>query len=310
MGIESELIGPAEIREHCPIADVTDLKGGIYMADEGYIDPYRITHGYAQVAKQQGAAIYRHSWFHDHLDNEEVEIEDLTDTRAGLAVSGPNAREIVQAVSESSLNNREFSFLAVQEMQVGGCNALVGRISLTGEPGYELYLRPEDLVPVYGKLKSAAQDMGDELRTYGIYALLSLRLEKSYGIWSREFSPDYTPVACGLDAFVDYDKPGFVGRNAALRDRDAGPAQKLVTLEIDTEKTEAGGFEPLWVGDKVAGYTTSGGYGHTTGKSLAMGYLYNDHMEQKELEVSILGEHRRALVLDAPAYDPDGVKLR
>ena len=61
MGIESELIGPAEIREHCPIADVTDLKGGIYMADEGHIDPYRITHGYAQVAKQQGAAIYRHT---------------------------------------------------------------------------------------------------------------------------------------------------------------------------------------------------------------------------------------------------------
>ena len=249
-------------------------------------------------------------WFYDHLGKEKVKIEDLTDTCAGLAVSGPNAREIMQSVAGSSLGNGDFSFLAVREMQVGGCNALVGRISLTGEPGYEIYLRPEDLVPVYGKLKSAARDRGYELRTYGIYALLSLRLEKSYGIWSREFSPDYTPTACGLDAFVDYDKPGFVGCEVARRDRDTGPAQKLVTFEIDTEKTEAGGFEPLWAGDRVAGYTTSGAYGHTTGKSLAMGYLYADYAGQTALEVSVLGERRPAVVLDAPAYDPDGQKLR
>ena len=249
-------------------------------------------------------------WFYDHLDKEKVKVEDLTDTRAGLAVSGPNAREIVQAVNEASLNNREFSFLTVRELQVGGCNALVGRISLTGEMGYELYLRPEDLAPVYGKLKSAARDMGYELRTCGIYALLSLRLEKSYGIWSREFSPDYTPAACGMDAFVNYDKPAFIGREAALRDRDTGPAQQLATFEIDTEKTEAGGFEPLWAADRVAGYTTSGGYGHTTGKSLAMGYLNAEYTEQKELEVSILGERKRAVVLEAPAYDPAGEKLR
>ena len=103
---------------------------------------------------------------------------------------------------------------------------------------------------------------------------------------------------------------GRVSSAPTIHRLPAGPAQKLVTLEIDTEKTEAGGFEPLWVADKVAGYTTSGGYGHTTGKSLAMGYLYYDHMEQKELEVSILGERRRASVLDVPAYEPDGVKLR
>ena len=88
------------------------------------------------------------------------------------------------------------------------------------------------------------------------------------------------------------------------------PALRLATLEIDTEKTEAGGFEPLWAGGKVAGYTTSGGYGHTTGKSLAMGYLYAGHADKKEFEVSILGEHRRATVLEAPAYDPAGKKLR
>ena len=163
---------------------------------------------------------------------------------------------------------------------------------------------------VYDRLKSAAQDLEHELRTYGIYALLSLRMEKSYGIWSREFSPDYTPSACGLDAFVDYDKPVFTGRDAALRDRDAPPPSRLATFEIDTEQTEVSGFEPIWAGDRVAGYTTSGAYGHTTGKSLAMGYLYADYAGQTGLEVSVLGERRPAAVLEAPAYDPGGQKLR
>ena len=113
---------------------------------------------------------------------------------------------------------------------------MVGRISLTGEPGYELYLRPEDLVSVYGKLKSAAQDMGYELRTYGIYALLSLRLEKSYGIWSREFSPDYHTGCLRAGWFCRLRQTGICRAQCGVRDRDAGPAQKLVTLEIDTEK--------------------------------------------------------------------------
>ena len=249
-------------------------------------------------------------WFHDHLDKDALKVKDFTDTRAGLAVSGPKARDIMQAVTVASLSNEKFSFLAVREIQVAGCNAMVGRISLTGELGYEVYLRPQDLVPVYDRLKAAAHDLGHELRTYGIYALLSLRMEKSYGIWSREFSPDYTPSACGLDAFIDYDKPEFIGFEAALHDRDTESSLKLMVFEIDTEKTEASGFEPLWAGDRVAGYTTSGAYGHTTGKSLAMGYLYTDYAEQTELEVSILGERRRAVVSDVPVYDPGGEKLR
>ena len=196
-------------------------------------------------------------------------------------------------------------------MEVGECPAIVGRVSLTGELGFEIYLSPKDLVPVYEKLKSAANDSECKLNDYGIYALLSLRMEKSYGIWSREFSPNYTPRMCGLDRFVAYDKPHFIGRDAALRDRDASLSQMLVTLEIDAGDSDAGGYEPIWLGDHLAGFVTSGGYGHAVKKSLALGYLqseyFNDH---REFEVTILGERRFAQVLDAPAYDPDGRKMR
>ncbi len=249
-------------------------------------------------------------WFHEHLERADVSIEDLTDARAGLAVSGPQAREIVQAVSDTSLANKDFPFLAACETRIAGRATLVGRISLTGETGYELYLQPEDLLSVYDELKSAALDLGHELKTYGVYALLSLRMEKSYGIWSREFSPDYTPAACGLDAFVDYDKPEFIGCDAARKDRDTPAAARLTTFEVDTVKTEVNGFEPIWAADRVAGYTTSGAYGHSTGKSLAMGYLYAECAGQAGLEVSVLGERRPVTVLDVPAYDPDGEKLR
>ena len=109
--------------------------------------------------------------------------------------------------------------------------------------------------------------------------------------------------------FVDYDKPGFVGRDAALRDRDADPAQKLVTFGNRYRKNRSRCFEPLWVGDKVAGYTTSGGYGHTTGKSLAWATCIMTIWSKKNWRYQSW-ENAGARQCWRPAYDPGGVKLR
>ena len=250
-------------------------------------------------------------WFQSHLNGERIKIQNQTDELCGLSLVGPKSREILQRVADTSLENDEFKFLSVQQTEVGGCPSTIARVSLTGELGYEIYLSPTDLVSVYKQLKSAAIDAGHKLHDYGIYALLSLRLEKSYGIWSREFSPDYTPKMCELDVFVDYDKSNFIGRDCVLRDRDTIPPQKLVSFEIDTLDTEVGGYEPIWTGNQLAGFTTSGGYGHTVEKSLAMGYLKSEYVDDsREFEISILGERRPALLLDIPTYDPDGKKMR
>ena len=249
-------------------------------------------------------------WFRSHLEKARVKIIDHNESLAGLSVSGPLAREVLQIVSDVPFDHDAFPFLHARQLHVADCDALVGRISLTGELGYEIYLQPQVLTGVYEKLLAAAKDRNLPLRQYGVYALLSLRMEKSYGIWSREFSPDYTPRMCGLDAFVDYDKVDFIGRAAVLRARDSAPAQTLVTFHIDTEQTEAGGFEPIWLGGKLAGFTTSGAYGHYVEKSLAMGYLQTEYLDQQQFEVSILGERRRATRLTEPAYDPSGGKLR
>jgi dimethylglycine dehydrogenase len=158
-------------------------------------------------------------------------------------------------------------------------------------------------------VQEAAEGLG--LRHIGMYALNSLRLEKGYGVWSREFSRDYTPRMCGLDRFVAYDKPDFLGREAALRDRAAAPARRLVLLRVDAPDADAAGYEPLWQGGRIVGFVTSGGYGHCTGASLALGYLDASVPDAEPgLSVSILGERRNCRILGEPPIDPAGTRMR
>jgi dimethylglycine dehydrogenase len=211
----------------------------------------------------------------------------------------------------AGLSDEDFTlpFLSVRQMDIARVPAVVARLSVTGELGYEIHVPLKFVVGLAEELYAAAE--GLDARDIGVYALNSLRLEKSYGIWSREYTRDYTPRASGLWRYVDYDKHRFIGRDAALRDRDTVPAKRLVTFAIDTKGADAWGFEPVWFEGRPVGYTTSGGYGHSVNNSLAMGYLRSDLIDsQTALEISIVGEKRPAHVLDEPAYDPAGARLR
>ena len=141
--------------------------------------------------------------------------------------------------------------------------------------------------------------------------MLSLRLEKSFGIWSAEFTQLYTAAQTGMDRWIDWSKD-FVGKAAAEAERDGnGPAQKLVTLDVEAGDADASGYEPIWVGDKRVGFVTSGGYGHTVGKSLAMAMVDADQSDPgTELSVHIVGIERAAKVIAASPYDPEGKAMR
>jgi dimethylglycine dehydrogenase len=141
--------------------------------------------------------------------------------------------------------------------------------------------------------------------------LNSLRLEKSFGAWLREYAPDYTPRQAGLDRFIDLDKSDFVGRDAALRQRDREPSHRLVTLVIDAADADAQGDEPVLAGERVVGFVTSGGYGHTVGASVALAYVEPAYATASaELGVMILGDVRPARLSDEPLYDPSGARMR
>lgn len=248
-------------------------------------------------------------WFEEHRPATGVSVRNLSDEYAGLALAGPRSRELLARVADADVSATALPFLCVQEIIVGGAPAIVCRLSVTGELGYEIYVPSRFLRTFAQRLSAATEGLG--ARNIGIYALNSLRLEKSYGIWSREYSRDYTPRMCGLDHFVEYKKSAFIGREAALRDRDAQPLQRLVTFAIDALDADAWGFEPVWCGAELAGFTTSGGYGHCAGESLAMGYLRTDlATDDAALEVSIIGERRAARVLTEPAVDPSGERMR
>ena len=182
--------------------------------------------------------------------------------------------------------------------------------SFTGELGYEMYVPSAYARGLYDYLLDVGDSLG--IRPFGIRALVSLGMEKSFGIWSREFTPDFTPAMCGMGRFVDYDKADFVGREAALADRDAKHEHKLVALEIDSIDADVWGYEPIWHKDDYAGFVTSGAYGHTVGKSLAMAYVRTPYLgaANGELSVHVVDQRRPASILAEPPHDPSGSRMR
>ncbi len=248
-------------------------------------------------------------WFRRHLPAGGVELANITDKWMGFSVSGPASREILAQLTPGEVSNEAFPFLTVRRMDVGTAEAVVGRISLTGELGYEIVVPAIQHRTLLEELREAGGGLG--LRLIGDRALDSLRLEKGYGIWSAEFRQDFTPGMCGLDRFVAFDEDGFIGAEAARREREEGPAQRLVLLEVDAADADAAQDDGIWIGDRRVGFVTSGAYGHHVGKSLALAYLDADVAESApELTVFIVGEPRTARLLPEVPYDPRGTKLR
>jgi dimethylglycine dehydrogenase len=248
-------------------------------------------------------------WFRRHLPGSGVTLTNVTDAWMGFSVSGPASHAILAELAHDDVSNEAFGFLGVRRMDVGSAQAVVGRISLTGELGYEIVVPANRHRTLLHELREAGASNG--LRLVGDRAIDSLRLEKGYGIWSAEFRQDFTPAMSGLDRFVAFDKGEFVGAGAARRARDVEPAQRLVLLDVDATDADASADEGIWIGDRRVGFVTSGAYGHHVGMSLALAYVDHDVAEPgPELTVFVVGDPRTARVLPEIPYDPKGVRLR
>ncbi|MCH8249603.1 MAG: GcvT family protein [Proteobacteria bacterium] len=249
-------------------------------------------------------------WFEQHSSGKEVRIVNRTEELSAIAIAGPAARELLRLATSGDVDNDSMPFMSARYMDVGLAPCLIARLSFTGELGYEFYVPTVYARMLYDKLLELGDSLG--IRPFGIRALVSLGMEKGFGIWSREFTPDYTPAMCGFDRFVDYDKSDFVGREAALADRDADHVHKLVQLEIDSSDADAWGYEPIWCKDEYAGFVTSGAYGHTVEKSLALAYLKTEFLNTSgnEFSVHIVDERRPATILSEASCDPSGSRMR
>ena len=253
---------------------------------------------------------YHMRWFLDHLpDDGSVTVSPAGLSMVGLAVAGPSARTILQQLTDVDLGSDAFPFLAIRNIDVGMAPALVGRISFTGELGYEIWVAPEYQSRLFEDLVEAGAGHG--LRLYGARALDSLRLEKGFGSWATEFRNIYDPYEAGLERFVDLDKGPFIGRDAAVARSATAPSRRLTTMVVDTDDADVSGDEPIMHDGETVGWVTSGGYGHWVGQSIALGYVPTEIPDDTDrLAVEILGDQRPATIRALPLHDPTGARMR
>ena len=266
-------------------------------------------HRYMMWGSSQ-AQVYHMRWFEQTLPKDgSVKIEALGMKLIGLSIAGPNARALLQRLTDDDVSNEAFKFMDYREMEVATVKAQVNRVTYTGDLGYEIWVAPEYQRRLYESIQTAGADLG--LKNFGMRALLCLRLEKNFGTWYREFRPIYGPFEAGLDRFIKLDKPDFIGKAAALKEKQDGPKRQRVFMVVDALDADVMGDEPIWVDGKVAGWVTSGGFGHYVNQSLAQGYLPSELVKPDvQLEIEILGERRPARLQMDPPFDPEAKRMR
>ena len=239
-----------------------------------------------------------------------VSFESLTEAWGGFNVAGPKARELVGRLTESNLENDTFRFMRSQKMTVAGIDAIAIRVSFSGDLGWEIYVPLKHQLELLDALLEAGRDFA--VRPVGGRALLSLRVEKGYGSWSREYSPEYWPQEVGLDRLIKLDKPEFLGRDAYLAIKDNPPREKLVVVQIETTNADANGGEPIFLNDRTpVGRVSSGAYGHSVSASIALCFIATEHaVAGTALEISVLGQPHAAVILEKPPFDASGSRLR
>ena len=260
-----------------------------------------------QLTASYGAQNFHMRWFQQH-QKDGVTVENISDKRNGFQIAGPKAREVLAACTRADVS--DMRFMDVRRMVVGMTDCIVQRVSYTGDLGFEIYCDPMAQRQLWWTLWQAGQAHG--MVPFGMRAMMSLRLDKFFGSWMHEFSPDYTPAETGLDRFITFGKDAdFIGRAVAEAERADGPARRLVAFEVDADDADVNAYEPIWLDGKVVGFCTSGGYSHHTGKSIAMGFLPTDRIaDGLQVEIEILGQMRKAGVISTPPFDADGARMR
>ena len=237
-----------------------------------------------------------------------VTIENISDKRNGFQIAGPKARSVLAACTRSNIS--EMKFMDVRPMVVGMSDCLVQRVSYTGDLGYEIFCDPLAQRQLWQTLWQAGQPQG--MVPFGMRAMMSLRLDKFFGSWLSEFSPDYTAAETGMDRFISFTKPSdFIGKDAALAERAQGPKRRLVAFEVDANDADVQGYEPIWLDGTVQGFCTSGGYSHHAEKSIALGFVPTDQANDGlKVEIEILGQKRPATLITTPLFDGNGARMR
>lgn len=288
-------------------------RGGI----EGDLTVTRLAEDRYMVVSGAGTQARDLSWLTQAVgEDERCCVTDVTSGLAVISVMGPNARELLSRVSPADLSNEAFPFGHSQEIEIGYGLVRASRITYVGELGWELYMPTEFATHVYDALLAASDGLG--FRHAGYHTLNSLRMEKGYRHWGHDITDAETPLEAGLGFAVKFDKPGgFQGRDALLRQKEAGVKQRLVQFRLIDPEPLVYHNEPILRDGRICGYATSGMFGHTIGSSLAMGYVEADgdvvtpdYVKSGAYRLRINGREYEAEASLKPFYDPKSERVK
>jgi dimethylglycine dehydrogenase len=246
-------------------------------------------------------------WLQKHLPKDSaISLKNVTDAFTCQILTGPRSRDILAEVADADLSQ---PWLTHQSAQIADRWCQLVRVSFAGELGWEIHTKVEDTATIFDAVREAGQGHG--LKPFGMFALDSLRLEKGYRAWKGDLSTDYTVLQGGLERFVRWDKPDFIGKAALQNEKQQG-VKRFVTLIVDADDCDAPYMSTLWHGGEIVGETTSGGFGHRVDKSIALGMLRSDLAQPgMEIEVEIFGERFPAVVQkDEPLWDPQNSRIK
>ena len=251
----------------------------------------------------------------DHLrahiaEGEDVTVTNITEDWGVLVLAGPKSRDVLMKTTDAELGNDEFRWLTGKEIRVAGHTVRALRVNYVGELGWELHAPMEALPEIYDALRSAGEPY--DIVDFGTYAMNSMRMEKAYRGWGSELTNEITMVEADMERFARFDKEDFIGKAATLARKQRGIETRLVYCEVDSDGTaDAHGGEPVIDSntERAIGITTSGAFGHTTGKSLVFAYVEPAFAEPgSTFTIDVLGAPRAATVLEGPVYDPENTR--
>jgi len=255
-------------------------------------------------------------WLTRHIpEGAHAVLTDVTSGMSMLGLMGPRARDLLQSLSPDDLSNKNFPFGTSREIELGYGYVRASRISYVGELGWELYMPTEFTTGIYDLLIKAGVEYG--LRPVGMHAMNSLRMEKAYRHYGHDITDADTPLEGGLGFAVKLDKAGgFIGRDALLRQKEAGLNKRLVQFLLNDPDPMLYHNEPIWRDGALAGYIRSAMYGHTLGGAVALGYVENpdgvdaDYVQSGAYEIEIAGVRYPATASLRPLYDPKSERIK
>jgi len=254
---------------------------------------------------------YHMRWFEAHLPEDgSVSLKALKLELVGLSIAGPKARDVLAGLTHLDVSDAAFPFLDIRRMDLGMAPVIVGRVSYTGDLGYEIWMKPEYQRYLFELLMEKGAASG--IRLFGLRALNALRVEKSFGSWAREYRPLYGPFEAGLGRFIATGKDAdFIGKVAAMKEKADGGALRLRTFVLGARDADVIGDEPIYLDGVVRGWVTSGGYAHTSGVSVAMGYVPKEIADRSDgWSIELPGEILPARLQPNPLFDANGQRMR